>query len=161
MLTRSVSNGTVFDQNVNYYPKKEFMNVTMNAATDPAGRVTMLKSCLATNQALDLQAILGRVNLGRDAVIELLASLVKRREVEVLCPVTVKRDNTPLTLHPLEHYRLVRPTDGDFLWETGIREDYQRIHSEALEEWTAVADLPDRVLDFSWLWPRTYAYSAG
>lgn len=137
------------------------MNVTTNAAVDSDGRVTMLKSCLATNQALDLKAILGRVNLGRDAVIELLASLVKRQEIEVLCPVTVQRNDAPLSLHPLEHYRLIRPTDGDYLWETGIREDHQRIHSEALEEWTAVADLPERVLDFSWLWPKTYAYSAG
>jgi len=141
--------------------KGEFMNATLNAAVDPAGMIAMLKSCLATNQALDLQAILGRVNLGRDAVIELLTSLVTRREVEVLCPVTVQRHDTPITLHPLEHYRLIRPTDGDFLWETGIREDHLRTHSEALEEWTTAVELPERVLDFSWLWPKTYAYSAG
>lgn len=137
------------------------MNVTTNTAVDSDGGVTLLKSCLATNQALDLQAILGRVNLGRDAVIELLASLVNRQEIEVLCPVTVQRDDTDLSLHPLEHYRLIRPTDGDFLWEIAIREDHQHIHSEASEEWTAVADLPERVLDFSWLWPKTYAYSVG
>ncbi len=137
------------------------MNITTNAVTDPAGMHNMLKSCLANNQALNLQAILGRLNIGRDAVIELLSGLVTRKEVEVLCPVSVQRDSAPLTLHPLEHYRLVRPTDGDFLWETGIREDQSRIHTEALEEWTTAADLPERVLDFSWLWPKNYAYSVG
>ncbi len=137
------------------------MNVKLNAGADPASTVTMLKRCLATNQALDLQAILGRVAISRDTVVELLSGMVKRREVEVLCPVTVQRDGTPLSLHPLEHYRLIRPTDGDFLWETRIREEHTHIHSEALDEWTAVADLPERVLDFSWLWPKTYAYSAG
>jgi len=137
------------------------MNVAMNPATDPAGVASVLKSCLASNQALDLQTILGRVSISRDAVIELLASLVKCREVEVLCPVTVKRDHSPLTLHPLEHYRLIRPTDGDYLWETRIREDHTHLHSEAPDEWTAVEELPERVLDFNWLWPKTYAYSAG
>lgn len=137
------------------------MNVAMNPANDPSGSVAVLKSCLASNQALDLQAILGRVAISRDAVIELLASLVKRREVEVLCPVTVRRDGAPLTLHPLEHYRLIRPTDGDYLWETGIKEDHRPFHNKSAEEWTAVAELPERVRDFSWIWPNTYAYSAG
>jgi hypothetical protein len=137
------------------------MNVTLNAAADPVSTVTMLKRCLATNQALDLQAIMGQVQISRDTVVELLAGMVRRREVEVLCPVTVKRDGNPLSLHPLEHYRLIRPTDGDYLWETRIREDHKQIHSEPAEAWPAVADLPERVLDFSWLWPKTYAYSAG
>lgn len=137
------------------------MSVSTNAVADSTGMYNMLKSCLASNQALDLQAILGQLNIGRDAVIELLSGLVTRKEVEVLCPVTVRRDNAPLTLHPLEHYRLVRPTDGDYLWETGIQEERRRICNTALEEWTSEPELPERILDFNWIWPGTYAYTAG
>ncbi len=137
------------------------MTITTKAVADPAVMHNMLKSCLANNQAIDLQAILGQLNIERDTVIELLSGLVKRREVEVLCPVTVQRDGAPLTLHPLERYRLIRATDGDFLWETGIQEEHQRICNATLEKWTTELEPRGRILDFHWLWPKTYAYSAG
>lgn len=136
------------------------MNNRMTTPEAPNKRANILKKCLAASHALDLQGIIQKVGIEREAVVELLSDLVQKREVEVLCPVTVTRGQRHLTLHPLEHYRLVRPTDHDYLWQTRIRDNQIRIHQEAIEEWAEVPELSERTLDFSWIWPKNYAYSA-
>ena len=136
-------------------------NSKTRTASESNESAESLRQCLASNQALDLQAILGQVKLERETVVALLDRLVQHKEVEVLCPVTVERDGASLSLHPLEHYRLVRPTDNDYRWETSIREEHVCIHKEGDGTWQAISQLPERALDFSWLWPKTYAYSAG
>jgi len=136
-------------------------NSKTRTASESNESAESLRQCLASNQALDLQAILGQVKLERETVVALLDRLVQHKEVEVLCPVTVERGGASLSLHPLEHYRLVRPSDNDYLWETSIREEHVRIHKDGDGAWQAISHLPERTLDFSWLWPKTYAYSAG
>jgi hypothetical protein len=77
-----------------------------------------LRKCLASRQALNLDLILAnQAGEGRDLIMKALEGLVSRREVEVLCPVTVGfGGGSKPTFHPLEHYRLVRATDHDFRW---------------------------------------------
>ncbi len=83
-----------------------------------------LRKCLASRQALNLDYILAyEEGAGRDLIMKALEGLVSRKEVEVLCPVTVGfGGGCKLTFHPLEHYRLVRATDHDHAWQVDVME---------------------------------------
>jgi hypothetical protein len=114
-----------------------------------------LRKCLASRQALNLDLILAnQAGEGRDLIMKALEGLVSRREVEVLCPVTVGfGGGSKPTFHPLEHYRLVRATDHDHAWQVDITEspvDFRWVEERELRaaRWT-----PERHGDSAWFLP--------
>lgn len=89
----------------------------------PSALMVRIKQCLASRQAMGIELILKQMEAGNERVMSALSRLVAMQEVEVLRPVSVAAGGgRRLTFHPLEYYRLVRPTDRDCAWQVEIRE---------------------------------------
>lgn len=78
----------------------------------------LLRSCLASCEAMNSERMAGRLSMSRDAVLRGLKVLVEAGEVEVIRPISAAGRQS-LGQGP-EHFRLIRETDDDFLWEQGI-----------------------------------------
>ncbi len=130
----------------------------------PPAVVAGLRKCLASRQAVSLELILQhQEGAGREMVMKALEGLVSLREVEVLCPVAVGAGGgRTLTFHPLEHYRLVRATDRDHVWQVHVTDAPDDCSRMVEREWQAASCMPERVSDFAWLLPwYRFAYRAG
>ena len=120
-----------------------------------AGVMAGLRKCLASRQALNLDLILAyQAGECRDLIMRALEGLVSRKEVEVLCPVTLGYGGgCKPTFHPLEHYRLVRATDRDHAWQVDVMEspvDFSWVEERELQ---AARRTPERHGDSAWLLP--------
>jgi len=129
----------------------------------PAVVMAGLRKCLATRQAVNLDSMLEQAGIGRDLAMNALERLVAMQEVEVLCPVTAGGgERRKPTFHPLEHYRLVRSTDRDHLWQIYVTDAPAEHCWPEVREDDAVSLQAERAADFAWLPPwHPYAYCSG
>ena len=123
------------------------------------GTTRRLKQCLEANGAMDLNAILKHIGTGRDYAVKALSHLVSMNEVEVLRPVAVQARGA-ISLHPLEHYRLIRPTDMDYRWEADIQENQEAVSPKDLRLWALFEEPLTEIPWSGWRWPACeLAYS--
>lgn len=83
----------------------------------------MLRCQLERRQVAQLDELVEGVGLSGEVVDRALAELVSRGEVAVLRPirrVQAERGKTCVSGRDREYYRLVRESDGDYLWEQDI-----------------------------------------
>jgi hypothetical protein len=78
-----------------------------------------LKNCLMSAEALNFKSMCQKLDMPKSLLVEALIKLIKDHQVEVLRPVSLQASE-PVTLHPLEHFRLIRPADTAFRWQMEI-----------------------------------------
>ncbi len=132
------------------------MNHTVETdATGAANLAQQLKQCMQARHAVNMELIVHQTGARKEAVIKALEQLVSKCEVEVLRPVAAQtKPQAGPTLHPREHYRLVRSADRDFVWQLQIRESADGFsrHSRHRhpKEWVP-ASIPDSTWFLPWL----------
>jgi len=81
----------------------------------------LIRASLERCEAVNLERLAEWIGADRNLVSREIKTLVQLGEVEVLRPLVGKKERRgPEQQGPAEHYRLIRRTDSDFLWEQEI-----------------------------------------
>ncbi len=78
-----------------------------------------LRSCLSRCETMNIEMIAQQTGITPDTVAARLHDLVARQEIEVLQPLTSRRetDDRSVSCDSMVFFRLIRSTDNDHLWE--------------------------------------------
>lgn len=75
----------------------------------------LLKNCLSKCAAMNLDRLRAELSMDREIILDGLRSLVEEGKIEVLRPIGYQ--DVPDLGQVYEHFRLLRETDGAYLWE--------------------------------------------
>lgn len=78
-----------------------------------------IKNCLMSAEALNFRSMCEKLDMPKGLLVEALMKLIMDQKVEVLRPVSFQASE-PVTLHPLEHFRFIRPADTAYRWQMEI-----------------------------------------
>ncbi|MBN1510574.1 MAG: hypothetical protein JXB13_01035 [Phycisphaerae bacterium] len=121
------------------------MDTAIHAEPEGSHVDALLRDCLSECQAINLDALSRKLGLSEARLARALQAMAERGEIEVLRPLVLeeKPGMGDGRRARLEHYRLIRETDSDYLWEqnVAVSSSWRRaLHAGAGERRTAIVE---------------------